>query len=152
MRMNPDVWLAVVKCKTRKYPFCGPIFLPYPNLPEIPAHPPNWPTGDWKAFVACHVCGGIALFEKQEIEWGKVDLQSETVQRTQNPFHRVFLKCDQYNCDSRIEVLTMWPRGETKEILERRLSVGTQAPTCSYGHNPALPVVVASTQMIGNLE
>ena len=145
------VWNAIVRCKDRKYPMCGPIFLPYPNLPKTSAHRPNWPMDGWQAYVACHVCGGIALFEKADVEWGQVPQQLDMEQRTQNPFHRVSLRCDQSNCESLIEVLTMWPRGDNEQNLARRLGGASDVPKCANGHPAARPTVFAKTQVIGDL-
>ena len=151
LRMSENVPVATLKCKAFKHPFCGPIFLPYPNLPEKSACPPDWPRDDWRAYVQCHECGAIALFEKRDIRWEKVPRQSDTERRVHDRFHRVSLKCNQPSCESQIEILTVWPKNETKFSIEARLSDGAGDLKCANGHNLDLPVVVAKTQWIADL-
>jgi hypothetical protein len=149
--MLGNVWTATVRCLYRKYPTCGPIFLPFPNLPEVRALQPDWPHDSWQAYVACPVCGGIDHFRKADIKWGLTSPSLDRDQRMLNPFQRVQLKCADANCDCPIEVLFPLARYKTTQDLARDLDRGAGHAVCLKKHGLTRPIVVVEIEEIADL-
>ena len=95
-------WVPTVHCNNTSCPL-PPIFLPYPNLPIKAPHPPNWPKGDWRAFVVCPICGFGYEYSKPNVTWGDPGLTMWTLDST-TVVYCIGFPCAQPGCKSRVKV------------------------------------------------
>ena len=132
----PNFWYPTVNCKTPD-PDCvfgKPIFLPYPNPPEISEGQPDWPKADWKAFLVCQWCEQGYDYHQDDIDWGAAPLADLWVQ---NHMFCAELKCDQGNCGLPIKLHIFASRSKTPKDVARILLAGSQNARCEAGHKPA---------------
>lgn len=95
-------WVPTVHCKN---PTCilPPIFLPYPNLPVTALHQPDWPKGDWKAFVVCLICGRGYEYLAPHVVWGNPGSTTWTLDST-TAVYCIEFPCDLKSCGIPVKV------------------------------------------------
>jgi hypothetical protein len=144
-------WIAKLECPNPDCIFGKHIELPYSSHQQIAGNQPDWPKGDWQAFVVCRACGSGRIYSKSNVRWGLAPLAALDIW-VSTAFLQIELKCAREDCETPVRVHMLYDRNwqRNPNDLERKLALPIGDPRCVRGHKALEPIRIQNVWLIGD--